>query len=1047
MTSRINIIMKITPLFIGLCCGIQPQSCELFVTLANTLDSLTTNSQNNTEISRKFNISSELKNTRENANYCCFGNSDVVEFCIQLSALSNDRMNRFIEECLSVTDDIKIFRKATQAMLDIFDAGHSENSPETSHYNEDLTETSRITDSKYYRNYIQSDISIMPYQNYQTPSSRYIDFINALLNNDHQKIEYMLRKITNQIRGGSMGLLYAVCSGIKRLAMISEDIEYTLKNFTLGSEENMITKITICARPLKITPLVMKYHFERKLGLDIVNVTSIIFKNVFFLPDSNIFDFIFYSELPRKYTVEFHCCKFTENLLKISDFDAFIMQNVIKMNMKSCHITNIENSILKLSSLKYLELLENPLKKIPDAIFGIHQLEELTINNSEIMDVPIHIKHLVHLKKLSLCANSLSDISFYITTLTNLNMLSVSMNRIKNIPDELLNLKNLSILNVSHNKITNLTLDFTKLPLKALYIGNNPIDVISRSIYNIKTLTHLSLRFIGITELPTDFHREMTNLKVLVLSGNHLVSLNPIQHFTKLKELHLEHCRLKKLPNEIRNLSNLTKFYLSGNDFDKIPKCIFSLIQLKLLDLSKNNLTRISWRIKKLVDLVNFNVSSNLFQGSKALSRIAQGLPKLQVLSVSSNRIVSKPEWVGQNPKRPHDKPQILGSPISIPDNFGRLQDLVRLDMRGSYMDKIPNSLCELRSLENLDLCANNISALPRNTRKLVKLKTVDLSSNKLFDFPEFLRGMKLLTFLSMRGNSLVVIPAWMGELTNLEHLNLQQNQICRIPESIDWSMSLRTVYIGQNKLQLFPVSFMRCRAINEIDIRINMIGGQVPSSIGNLINARRLAMSSNNFTKLPKSISNMASLMYVNVSNNSISEIPEELFYDRRTNNIKHLTHIDFSNNEIKEIPDAIAISRFLEQANVSQNQICKLPDNIGYLPNLKTLMFDNNQVKVLPQSIGALKSIIKLSCNDNQIKFLPDEIGKLSTLRILNIRNNEMTAKLPPSFSKLELNLFQFTGNRIPNILYYSENYSKKSGKFKNKLQFYKTSEDTVD
>ena len=93
-----------------------------------------------------------------------------------------------------------------------------------------------------------------------------------------------------------------------------------------------------------------------------------------------------------------------------------------------------------------------------------------------------------------------------------------------------------------------------------------------------------------------------------------------------------------------------------------------------------------------------------------------------------------------------------------MPDCFGNLPKLEKLDLRDNVLSSLPNSFAQLKNLQSLDLKANDLAQLPDGFQGLSSLKELNLSLNSKLNFEtersKFIQ-MKQLEFLDLSYNNL----------------------------------------------------------------------------------------------------------------------------------------------------------------------------------------------------------------------------------------------------------------------------------------------------
>jgi hypothetical protein len=174
-----------------------------------------------------------------------------------------------------------------------------------------------------------------------------------------------------------------------------------------------------------------------------------------------------------------------------------------------------------------------------------------------------------------------------------------------------------------------------------------------------------------------------------------------------------------------------------------------------------------------------------------------------------------------------------------------------------------------------------------------------------------------------------------------------------------------------------------------------NQLSGNIPSSLGNLVNLDFLYLSNNHLSgKIPSSLGNLRSLENLLLSDNQLSGT----------------------------IPSSIGNLESLETLNLSTNQLSgSIPSALGKLPNLFNLYLQNNQLNGnIPSSLGN-SFLFNLYLNNNQLSGgIPSSIGNLEFLETLDLSHNKLNGKIPLVLGNLQFlqvfnlsyNCFTFSG-----------------------------------
>lgn len=88
---------------------------------------------------------------------------------------------------------------------------------------------------------------------------------------------------------------------------------------------------------------------------------------------------------------------------------SFGLLNLQKIKMSNCNFKEIDNEILKLDKLVYLDLSHQPINIIPDSIFLLQKLEYLDLEETLVNIIPNSLKLMPNLKQLILCDNEFEN--------------------------------------------------------------------------------------------------------------------------------------------------------------------------------------------------------------------------------------------------------------------------------------------------------------------------------------------------------------------------------------------------------------------------------------------------------------------------------------------------------------------------------------------------------------------------------------------------------------------------------------------------------------
>ncbi|XP_008568924.1 PREDICTED: leucine-rich repeat and calponin homology domain-containing protein 3 isoform X3 [Galeopterus variegatus] len=150
--------------------------------------------------------------------------------------------------------------------------------------------------------------------------------------------------------------------------------------------------------------------------------------------------------------------------------------------IEACHFVSLEN----------LNLYQNCIRYIPEAILNLQALTFLNISRNQLSTLPVHLCNLP-LKVLIASNNKLVSLPEEIGHLRHLTELDVSCNEIQTIPSQIANLEALRDLNVRRNHLVHLPEELAELPLIRLDFSCNKITTIPVCYRNLRHLQVITL--------------------------------------------------------------------------------------------------------------------------------------------------------------------------------------------------------------------------------------------------------------------------------------------------------------------------------------------------------------------------------------------------------------------------------------------------------------------------------------------------------------------------------------------------------------------------
>ncbi|KAL4193403.1 hypothetical protein AMTRI_Chr06g176710 [Amborella trichopoda] len=215
-----------------------------------------------------------------------------------------------------------------------------------------------------------------------------------------------------------------------------------------------------------------------------------------------------------------------------------------------------------------------------------------------------------------------------------------------------------------------------------------------------------------------------------------------------------------------------------------------------------------------------------------------------------------------------------------LPEAFGRLRNLVILDLSSNQLEVIPDSIAGLEKLEELYLSSNQLVSLPDSIGLLLTLKILDVSANKLKALPDSIAYCRSLVELDASFNQLTFLPTNIGyELVNLQRLSVHLNKIRSLPSSVSEMRSLRHLDLHFNELRSLPQSIGRLANLEYLNLSSNFsdLTG-LPLTIGDLTNLKELDLSNNQIHALPDTFGRLEKLTKLNLDQNPLVIPPMEI-------------------------------------------------------------------------------------------------------------------------------------------------------------------------
>ncbi|KAM0048644.1 putative leucine-rich repeat-containing, plant-type, leucine-rich repeat domain superfamily [Helianthus debilis subsp. tardiflorus] len=601
--------------------------------------------------------------------------------------------------------------------------------------------------------------------------------------------------------------------------------------------------------------------------------------------------------------------------------------------------------------------------------------------------------NLIHLHKLNLADNNFcySKIPSGIGRLSKLAYLNLSYSAFsEDIPKQISQLRNLVSLDLTGNYGLKLqSSDFQNLvqnsseTLRELFLSWVDIDSeLPDSLVNSSLLTSLVMSNCGLRgEFPTSIFN-MPTLQLLDVQGSISASIGNLTHlnildlsscaFTgslpaSLTLLDLSHNEFTgSLPSSIGNQTQLRELHLGYNGMiGTIPSSFSNLTQLTLLDLSHNEFTGSLPSLERFENLTNLILSNNNFDRWKL------------------------PDWFGKLKKMTHLDLGYVNLYGEIPSSFFNLTQVESLYLsRNQLKGELPSSLLNLQNLEEFYLDGNDVTMDFHLFLSLKKLKYLDLYGNNVTLSVKDNRTNETqpqFTALWMESCNLKVFPEFLRFQQQLEYLFLINNKIEGLIPGWMWNISKETLSIlslSQNLLigfeQHSPVASWV--SLETLDLSHNMLTGEIPPSICDLLHLSLLDLSFNNITgSTPPCFEKIInSLVVLNLRSNTLQGTIPNVF----TNESK-IEMIDLSENNLEgRLPRSLENCESLQFLDLGHNFIEDIfPFWLGTLSKLQVLILRFNKFHGIIRIPGDIKVNFPL-------------------LRIIDLSYNSFSGDLPDQY-----------------------------------------------
>jgi Leucine-rich repeat (LRR) protein len=304
----------------------------------------------------------------------------------------------------------------------------------------------------------------------------------------------------------------------------------------------------------------------------------------------------------------------------------------------------------------------------------------------------------------------------------------------------------------------------------------------------------------------------------------------------------------------------------------------------------------------------------------------------------------------------------------SLPESIAGAEKLEVLKLgMNPLSEKSLDLLSTLKSLRVLTLNKTELKLLPRSLDHLPALEVLDLCDNQLQDWPFVERAFPAsLKVLRLYGNPIDSMPEQVSPGVMLEGLSLGSvdRTLSSLPELFAQAFpQLRTLRLW-GRLEVLPESFAKLQALEDLDLRANLLDDRIWPIISKLKALRELHIQETRVTVIPDSIKELTRLKVLEVQKASLENLSGDLW------TMPCLEVLDLSDNAITSFPaPGQGLSR-LKKLWLPRNRLKALPDRLDVFPRLEEFDLEGNSLTALPSSALGLKALRDFSLTGNSFQ-----------------------------------------------------------------------------
>lgn len=486
------------------------------------------------------------------------------------------------------------------------------------------------------------------------------------------------------------------------------------------------------------------------------------------------------------------------------------------------------------------------------------------------------------------------------------------------------------------------------------------LEIETDAFVNTRRLERLDLSMNNIWSLPESLFCALSSLRALNMSANRLQDVTDLGFREKVRGQAAEESNGTATTMHAPTTTAAPTTPAAAADAAK-TSCV---LDVELLDVSHNHFVLLpanGFGILKRLRQLTVRANEISMVDDKAL----RGLKNLQILDLSSNKIVALPSELFADPASTIQEIYLQNNSISVLS---------------------PKLFANLEQLQALDLASNKITStwIDRSTfAGLIRLVLLNLSNNHIMKLePDFFADLYTLQILNLRFNQLETIAAdTFAPMNNLHTLLLSHNNLKYLDAySLNGLYVLSLLSLDNNQLNgVHPEAFRNCSSLQDLNLNGNLLK-TVPLALKDMRLLRTVDLGENQIVALgEQSFRGMTNLYGLRLIGNQLENVTKTVFRDLPSLQILNLAH-----NRIRHVePGTFEATSSIQAIRLDGNQLLGTDDLFARIPSLLWLNVSDNLLSSFDYAeIPA--GLLWLDVHKNAITNLTDQFGVNAQLRL---------------------------------------------------------------